>query len=68
MSETELDVVGIGNAIVDVLARATDAFLHEQGLAKGGMTLVDEARASELYACMGPGHETSGGSAAMVPG
>lgn len=64
MSETELDVVGIGNAIVDVLARATDAFLHEQGLAKGGMTLVDEARASELYACMGPGHETSGGSAA----
>jgi sugar/nucleoside kinase (ribokinase family) len=64
MSETELDVVGVGNAIVDVLARASDAFLLEHQLAKGGMTLIDEARARELYACMGPARETSGGSAA----
>src|SRR5687767_12622722 len=64
MSETELDVVGVGNAIVDVLARASDTFLLEHQLAKGGMTLIDEARARELYACMGPARETSGGSAA----
>jgi sugar/nucleoside kinase (ribokinase family) len=64
MSETELDVVGVGNAIVDVLARTSDEFLLEHNLAKGGMTLIDEARARELYACMGPARETSGGSAA----
>jgi sugar/nucleoside kinase (ribokinase family) len=64
MSETELDVVGVGNAIVDVLARTSDEFLLQHNLAKGGMTLIDEARARELYACMGPGRETSGGSAA----
>lgn len=64
MSETELDVVGVGNAIVDVLARSSDTFLLEHQLAKGGMTLIDEARARELYACMGPAQETSGGSAA----
>ena len=64
MRDTELDVVGVGNAIVDVLAPATDAFLVEQGLAKGSMTLIDEARARELYASMGPAREESGGSAA----
>jgi sugar/nucleoside kinase (ribokinase family) len=64
MSEPELDVVGIGNAIVDVLARATDEFLREHNLAKGRMTLIDEARAHELYERMGPARETSGGSAA----
>jgi sugar/nucleoside kinase (ribokinase family) len=64
MSESELDVVGIGNAIVDVLARASDEFLRDHNLAKGGMTLIDEARARELYESMGPGRETSGGSAA----
>ena len=60
----ELDVVGVGNAIVDVMASASDEFLAELGLAKGSMTLIDEARAHELYASMGPAREGSGGSAA----
>jgi sugar/nucleoside kinase (ribokinase family) len=60
----ELDVVGIGNALVDVLAHGTDAFVHEQGLVKGTMHLVDEDRARHLYHAMGPGTEISGGSAA----
>ncbi len=58
------DVVGIGNAIVDVLARADDDFLRRHGIAKGSMTLIDERRAEELYAAMGPAVERSGGSAA----
>lgn len=58
------DVLGIGNAIVDVLAHAEDALLEELGLAKGAMTLVDEARSEELYQRMGPGREVSGGSCA----
>ncbi len=60
----ELDVVGIGNALVDVLSQETDAFIRAQGLTKGAMQLVDEARARELYAAMGPAMEVSGGSAA----
>src|SRR5688572_13574336 len=64
MSDLELDVVGVGNAIVDVLASASDEFLVEHGLAKGSMTLIDEARARQLYASMGPAREASGGSAA----
>lgn len=64
MSELELDVVGVGNAIVDVLTQASDDFLAQHGLVKGSMTLIDEARATELYASMGPGLEASGGSAA----
>jgi sugar/nucleoside kinase (ribokinase family) len=60
----DLDVVGIGNALVDVLSQETDAFLAAQGLIKGAMQLVDEARARELYAAMGPAVEVSGGSAA----
>jgi sugar/nucleoside kinase (ribokinase family) len=64
MSEMELDVVGVGNAIVDVLAQASDDFLTQHGLAKGSMTLIDEERARELYASMGPAREASGGSAA----
>ena len=64
MADTELDVVGVGNAIVDVLAQASDEFLEVNGLAKGSMTLIDEARANELYASMGPAIEASGGSAA----
>ena len=60
----ELDVVGIGNALVDVLSHAEDAFLAQQGLAKGTMHLVDEPRARELYGAMGQGVEMSGGSAA----
>jgi sugar/nucleoside kinase (ribokinase family) len=57
------DVAAIGNAIVDVIAPADDAFLGANSLAKGAMTLIDEARASELYARMAAGIETSGGSA-----
>jgi sugar/nucleoside kinase (ribokinase family) len=63
MAAATLDVVGIGNAIVDVLAHADDAFLKRHGLAKGAMTLIDAARADALYAVMGPGIEMSGGSA-----
>ncbi len=63
MATATLDVVGIGNAIVDVLVQADDAFLTTHGLAKGTMTLIDAARADALYAAMGPGVEESGGSA-----
>src|SRR5437660_169693 len=63
MATATLDVVGIGNAIVDVLVQADDAFLATHGLAKGTMTLIDAARAEALYAVMGPGVEESGGSA-----
>ncbi|MGB0681292.1 MAG: adenosine kinase [Magnetovibrionaceae bacterium] len=59
-----VDVLGIGNAIVDVLAHAEDAFLDAEGLPKGGMTLIDAGQAESLYQRMGPGVEMSGGSAA----
>jgi sugar/nucleoside kinase (ribokinase family) len=59
-----LDVVGIGNAIVDVLSHAEEEFLVRYGLAKGTMTLIDAARADQLYAAMGGAVEASGGSAA----
>jgi fructokinase len=58
------DVVGIGNAIVDVLVQADDDLLDNFELTKGTMALVDEHRAETLYAQVGPGLETSGGSAA----
>ena len=60
----ELDVIGIGNALVDVLSHADESLLARQGLVKGTMHLVDEARAAALYEAMGPGVEMSGGSAA----
>jgi sugar/nucleoside kinase (ribokinase family) len=60
----KIDVLGVGNAIVDVLAEADDAFLTAEGIAKGGMTLIDTPRANQLYASMPPGIEMSGGSAA----
>ena len=63
MATATLDVVGIGNAIVDVIAHADEAFLTAHGLAKGAMTLIDAARADALYAVMAPGVEMSGGSA-----
>ncbi|MBO0904640.1 adenosine kinase [Jiella sonneratiae] len=59
----EYDLLAIGNAIVDVISRGDDAFLERENIQKGGMTLIDAARAEELYAAMGPGVETSGGSA-----
>jgi sugar/nucleoside kinase (ribokinase family) len=58
------DVVGIGNAIVDVITHASEDFLDEHGLTKGAMTLIDGDRAIALYEAMGAGRESSGGSAA----
>ena len=63
-SAARFDVVGLGNAIVDVLARADDATLSKLALEKGAMTLIDDDRAAELYERMGSGVEVSGGSAA----
>jgi len=57
------DVVGIGNAIVDVIARVGEDFVVGHGLVKGSMNLIDEARAEELYSGMGQAIEVSGGSA-----
>jgi sugar/nucleoside kinase (ribokinase family) len=59
-----LDVVGLGNALVDVLAHAPDDFLVAHGLVKGSMALTDADQATRLYASMGPGIEVSGGSVA----
>jgi len=64
MTAIRYDVLGIGNAIVDVIARAEDDFLVAQGMHKGAMALIDEARAQSIYAAMGPAVESSGGSAA----
>ena len=63
MTNPRFDVLCIGNAIVDVIADADDAFLAAQGLDKGSMRLIDEAEAVRLYDVMGPGREISGGSA-----
>src|SRR5262245_66666637 len=62
MTSAAFDVLGIGNAIVDVISRADDALLSQHGLVKGSMMLIDEQRAETLYAAMGPGIEVSGGS------
>ena len=59
-----LQVVGIGNALVDVLAPAPDTFIAEHDLAKGAMTLVDLERSAELYEALDGAVEMSGGSAA----
>ncbi len=64
MAVARFDVLGIGNAIVDVITRAEEDFLLQQGMRKGAMTLIDEARAEAIYDAMGPAIETSGGSAA----
>jgi len=64
ISSPRLDVLAIGNAIVDVIADADDAFLDAEGLTKGSMRLIDAAEATRLYARMGAGREASGGSAA----
>jgi len=64
MTAPRYDVLGIGNAIVDVIARADDDFLVAQNMQKGGMALIDEARAQAIYDAMGPATEISGGSAA----
>ena len=59
-----IDILGIGNAIVDVVSRADDAFLSRHDMHKGGMMLIDAAAAAALYDAMPPGIESSGGSAA----
>ncbi|MCW1429215.1 adenosine kinase [Novosphingobium sp. JCM 18896] len=64
MSQPSVDVIAIGNAIVDVMAPSSDDLIAELGLVRGGMTLVDTDRARELYDAMGPAREISGGSAA----
>ena len=63
-NEPELDVVGIGNAIVDVLAHCDDAFVETEGLVKGSMNLIEVDQSNSLYERMGPGIEMSGGAAA----
>jgi sugar/nucleoside kinase (ribokinase family) len=64
MQETRYDVVGIGNAIVDIFGHCDDAFLSKHDLAKGFMRLIDAQEADRLYGLMGPAMERSGGSAA----
>ena len=64
MTSPQLDVVAIGDAIVDVIATADDSFLETHGLTKGSMQLLSTAQADALYAAMGPAREISGGSAA----
>lgn len=64
MSANRLDVVGIGNAIVDIIGRCDDPFLVTHGLAKGHMRLIEADEVQKLYGAMGPAVEASGGSAA----
>jgi len=64
MSQLKYDVAGIGNALVDVIANADDAFLKSEEIQKGGMTLIDTERADVLYGRMGEAIESSGGSCA----
>jgi adenosine kinase len=64
MTSAKYDVLGIGNAIFDVLVQTDESFLSRHGMVKGGMALIDEARAASIYRDMGPAVEMSGGSAA----
>jgi sugar/nucleoside kinase (ribokinase family) len=64
MTAAKYDVLGIGNAIFDVLVQTDEGFLAAHGMTKGGMALIDEARALSIYQDMGPATEMSGGSAA----
>jgi sugar/nucleoside kinase (ribokinase family) len=64
VTSSKLDIVAIGDALVDVIATTDDAFIEAQGLPKGAMQLLTTERADELYAAMGPAREISGGSAA----
>src|ERR1700758_351077 len=64
MADAKYDVLGIGNAIFDVLVKTDEAFLAAHGMTKGSMALIDEARAAAIYGDMGPATERSGGSAA----
>ena len=64
MTSAKYDVLGIGNAIFDILVQTDEGFLARHGMTKGGMALIDEARAVSIYQSMGPATEMSGGSAA----
>src|SRR3981081_3555363 len=64
MTNAKYDVLAIGNAIFDVLVQTDESFLVAHGMTKGGMALIDEARALAIYQDMGPAVEMSGGSAA----
>ncbi|MBR0755904.1 adenosine kinase [Bradyrhizobium jicamae] len=64
MADAKYDVLGIGNAIFDVLVTTDEKFLADHGMAKGGMALIDEVRAASIYRDMGPATEMSGGSGA----
>ena len=64
MTSAKYDVLGIGNAIFDILVQTDERFLGQHGMIKGGMALIDEARAASIYQDMGPAVEMSGGSAA----
>jgi sugar/nucleoside kinase (ribokinase family) len=64
MASHRYDVLGIGNAIVDIISRAEEDFIIRQGMRKGTMALIEEPRAEAIYDAMGPAVEISGGSAA----
>src|SRR5665811_568264 len=64
MNTAKYDVLGIGNAIFDILVQTDERFLAAHGMTKGGMALIDEGRAISIYQEMGPAVEMSGGSAA----
>src|SRR6201997_3168897 len=64
MADAKYDVLGVGNAIFDVLVKTDEAFLASHGMTKGSMALIDEAQAASIYRDMGPATEMSGGSAA----
>jgi sugar/nucleoside kinase (ribokinase family) len=63
MTQKQFDVLTIGNAIVDVIAKVDESFVAREKLVKGSMNLIDEDRAEHLYEVMGPAIEISGGSA-----
>ena len=64
MSAPSIEVIAIGNAIVDVMAPCGDELIEQLGMTRGGMMLIDTERAHALYEAMGPAREVSGGSAA----
>src|SRR5438045_9300753 len=66
MPPAKYDVLGIGNAIFDVLVQTDEAFLAAHGMSKGGMALIDEVRAAAIYRERGPATAMSGGSAATT--
>jgi len=64
LAQARFDILGIGNAIVDVVSAADHGFLSKHDMHPGSMALIDAAQAEALYAAMPPGTESSGGSAA----